>query len=63
MEKTSLANRLGLAFVVLLGFTMPALLAGLWVLLAMLNVLNHYNLDELRELAKFALPDHATRPP
>jgi hypothetical protein len=44
-------------------FTMPALLAGLWVLLAMLNVLEHYNLDQLRALAKFALPDHATRPP
>jgi hypothetical protein len=44
-------------------FTMPALLAGLWVLLAMLNVLDHYNPDQLRELAKSALPDHATRPP
>jgi hypothetical protein len=44
-------------------FTMPALLAGLWVLLAMLNVLDHYSPDELRELAKSALPDHATRPP
>jgi hypothetical protein len=44
-------------------FTMPALLAGLWVLLAMLNVLDHYNPDQLRELAKSALPDHPTRPP
>jgi hypothetical protein len=44
-------------------FTMPALLAGLWVLLAMLNVLDHYNPDQLRELAKSALPDRATRPP
>jgi len=44
-------------------FTMPALLAGLWVLLAMLNVLEHYNLDQLRELAAFALPKTATRPP
>jgi hypothetical protein len=44
-------------------FTMPALLAGLWVLLAMLNVLEHYNLDQLRELAMVALPEQATRPP
>jgi hypothetical protein len=44
-------------------FTMPALLAGMWVLLAMLNVLEHYNLDQLRELAMFALPKMANRPP
>lgn len=44
-------------------FTMPALLAGLWVLLAMLNVLEHYSLDQLRELAAFALPEHPTKPP
>jgi hypothetical protein len=44
-------------------FTMPALLAGLWVLLAMLNALEHYNLDQLRELAAFALPKTAAMPP
>lgn len=44
-------------------FTMPALLAGLWVLLAMLDVLEHYSLNQLRELATFALPDHAPKPP
>lgn len=44
-------------------FTMPALLAGLWVLLAMLNVLKHYDLDQLRELATFALPERAHGPP
>jgi len=44
-------------------FTMPALLAGLWVLLAMLNVLEHYNLDQLRELATLALPEQAAKPP
>ena len=44
-------------------FTMPALLAGLWVLLVTLNVLEHYNLDQLRELATFALPKRATKPP
>ncbi|MEX2310496.1 MAG: hypothetical protein WD738_23215 [Pirellulales bacterium] len=44
-------------------FTMPALLAGLWVLLAMFKVLEHYNLDQLRELATFALPEHAAKPP
>jgi hypothetical protein len=43
-------------------FTMPALLAGLWVLLAMLKALELYNLDQLRELATFALPKQATRP-
>jgi hypothetical protein len=32
-------------------FTEPALLAGLWSLLAMLEVLGHYDLDELHRLA------------
>jgi len=32
--------------------TAPALLAGLWILLAMLEVLEHNSLDELRELAR-----------
>jgi hypothetical protein len=31
--------------------TAPALLAGLWVLLSMLELLEHYDLDELRRLA------------
>lgn len=34
-------------------FTEPALLAGLWVLLAMLDVLETYPLDEFQELAAF----------
>jgi len=37
-------------------FTMPALLAGLWTLLTMLETLEHYTLDELRALAHVALP-------
>lgn len=36
-------------------FTMPALLAGMWVLLAMLEVLESYKPEELRELAALAL--------
>jgi hypothetical protein len=40
-------------------FTQPALLAGLWVLLAMTEVLEHYDLTELRELAALALPGGA----
>lgn len=39
-------------------WTMPAMLAGLWNLLAMMEVLHHYSPDELRELAQltFAKP-------
>lgn len=44
-------------------FTTPALLAGVWALLAMLNVLENYSLDQLRELATFVLPQRATKPP
>lgn len=33
-------------------FTAPALLAGLWVLLAMLDVLEQYTVDDLRQLAE-----------
>lgn len=44
-------------------FTMPALLTGLWTLLAMLKVLEHYSLDQLRELAAFALPIYTPKPP
>ena len=40
-------------------FTLPALLAGLWVLLAMTEVLGHYDLAEIRELAALALPQGA----
>ena len=36
-------------------FTMPALLAGLWVLLTMTEVLESYSPEELRELAHIAL--------
>jgi len=35
-------------------WTMPAMLAGMWNLLAMLEILHHYTPDELRELAKIA---------
>ncbi len=37
-------------------FTLPALLAGLWVLLAMTEVLQHYGLDEIQRLAATILP-------
>jgi hypothetical protein len=37
-------------------YTEPALLAGLWVLLAMLELLEHYDLDTLRRLAHRARP-------
>ncbi len=36
-------------------FTEPALLAGLWVLLAMLEVAQRYDLAELQRLARFVL--------
>jgi len=35
-------------------FTLPALLAGLWVLLAMMDVLNSYDLEQLQKLANLA---------
>jgi hypothetical protein len=38
--------------------TDPALLAGLWVLLSMLELLKHHDLDELRRLAKLARPSY-----
>lgn len=44
-------------------FTLPALLAGMWVLLAMLEAMESYSLDELRVLAALALPDPTSRPP
>lgn len=37
-------------------FTLPALLAGLWVLLAMTEVLQHYDLEEIQTLAATILP-------
>jgi hypothetical protein len=42
-------------------FTMPAMLAGLWTLLAMLNVLERHSIDEIQQLA--ALVFSAPRPP
>lgn len=42
-------------------FTLPALLAGLWVLLALTEVLSHYDLEEIQQLAAAVLP--RTRPP
>ena len=43
-------------------FTSPALLAGLWTLLAMLNTLEHYRLDQLQEFASLALPNSRAGP-
>jgi hypothetical protein len=37
-------------------YTEPALLAGLWVLLAMLDLLEHYDLQDLQRLARRARP-------
>jgi hypothetical protein len=37
-------------------FTEPALLAGLWVLLAMLDVLDHYTITDLRRAATVCFP-------
>ncbi len=37
--------------------TAPALLAGLQILLAMLDLLDHYSLDDLKTLARQALPN------
>ena len=42
-------------------FTLPALLAGLWVLLAMTEVLKHYDLDEIQQMAATLLP-HLPQP-
>lgn len=39
-------------------FTEPALLAGLWVLLAMLEVLQHHTLEELQEAAELVMPGY-----
>ena len=37
-------------------FTMPAMLAGLWVLLAMLDALDHYTVADLRRAAALCFP-------
>ena len=37
-------------------YTVPALLAGLWVLLAMLDALDHYSIADLRRAAALCLP-------
>jgi Transposase DDE domain len=39
-------------------FTAPALLAGLWVLLSMLELLEHYDLETLQRLAHRARPSY-----
>lgn len=44
-------------------FTLPALLAGMWTLLTMLEVLKTHTAEELRELARYALHLHAPQPP
>ncbi len=36
-------------------FTVPALLAGLWVLLAVLDALDHYSVADLRRAAALCL--------
>lgn len=43
-------------------FTRPSLLAGLWILLAMLEVLKTHSLEELHALAAVALPALAQPP-
>lgn len=43
-------------------FTEPALLAGLWTLLAMLNTLQTYDLDELGHIANIVLPNYRDGP-
>lgn len=42
-------------------YTLPALLAGLWTLLAMLDLLEHHTLDELKQFARLIQPPN--RPP
>lgn len=44
-------------------FTKPALLAGLWTLLTMLETLENYSLNELRAIATIALPQPAQNKP
>ncbi|MBI3950925.1 MAG: hypothetical protein HY314_10785 [Acidobacteria bacterium] len=42
-------------------FTEPALLAGMWVLLAMLNALDRYSVAQIRQMAAFILPSPVGR--
>jgi hypothetical protein len=37
-------------------YTAPALLAGLWTLLSMLSLLDHYNLRDLKRLSASLVP-------
>ena len=39
--------------------TAPALLSGMWVLLAMLDVMQHYDLAELKQMARVMLPGYS----
>lgn len=39
--------------------TAPALLAGMWVLLVMLDAMQHYELAELKQLARVMLPGYS----
>ena len=43
-------------------FTEPALLAGIWTLLAMLNTLEAYDIDQLRQIASIVLPNYRDGP-
>jgi hypothetical protein len=43
-------------------FTIPAMLAGMWVLLAMLDAFETYSIEQLRDFADLALP-HRRPPP
>jgi hypothetical protein len=45
------------------GYTEPALLAGLGVLVPMLLLLERHDLDDLRRLTCYVLPDLRPRPP
>lgn len=40
-------------------WTEPAMLAGLWVLLSMLDALEHYTIDDLKQMARLILPGFA----
>jgi len=42
-------------------FTEPALLAGMWVLLAMLDALERYSVAELNQMTTFILPSPVWR--
>jgi hypothetical protein len=44
-------------------FTLPALLAGLWTLLAMFEILETYSIDDLHKLAELCVPFPRANPP